>query len=410
MQTFLRRTLRLNRMARFPGRRLSAAQSQAQQKVEAADASTGDQQQNQNTEKKIKTAVVMLNMGGPSAPGETKAFLTRLFLDNDIIELGGGTFQRLLGNFIAKRRTPKVQKQYEEIGGSPIRKWTEYQGEQLAKRLDLERPTSAPHKAYTCFRYAHPLTEEALTQMKADGVEHAIAFSQFPQWSCTTTGSSMNELWRNLKAMGMEDDFKWSLIDRWALQPKFLDAVVDRITERFNEFDDQDKSKVVILFSAHSVPMKVVEKGDVYVNEVSATCKAIMDKWEKQLGHRNKHVVAWQSKVGFLPWMVPSTEDTIKAIGKRGNKHVLVVPIAFTTDHIETLYEIGMEYAEEAEEAGISNFKYTEGLNGSPLFIDALADIVTKHLDEGKNHSAQYKQKCLTCQKPMCRQLINPAF
>mmetsp|Transcript_26163 Transcript_26163/g.51177 ORF Transcript_26163/g.51177 Transcript_26163/m.51177 type:complete len:384 (-) Transcript_26163:236-1387(-) len=362
-----------------------------------------------STPAKPKTAIVMLNMGGPAQPSETKSFLTRLFSDNDIIEFGGGWKQKMLADFIVRFRSPKVQKQYEEIGGSPIRKWTEYQGEELAKMLDKVRPESAPHKSYVCFRYAHPLTEEALTKMKADGVERAIAFSQFPHWSCTTTGSSMNELWRQVKSMGMENDIKWSLIDRWPLHPKFIDSVVGRMAEKMKEFDESSQGKVVVVFSAHSVPMKVVAKGDVYVNEVSATCKAIMEKWEA-VGNKNKHIVAWQSKVGFMPWMVPSTEDTIKSLGKKGAKHVLVVPIAFTTDHIETLYEIGIEYAEEAEEAGITNFKFTEGLNDSPMFIDALTDIVSKHLDEETNHSVQYSQKCLNCQKPMCRQIINPAF
>jgi len=219
----------------------------------------------------------------------------------------------------------------------------------------------------------------------------------------------MNELWRQVKNLGMENDVKWSLIDRWPLHSKFIDAVIDRMEEKMGEFDPSSKNKVVIVFSAHSVPMKVVQKGDVYVNEVSATCKAIMQRWEEK-GNLNKHMVAWQSKVGYMPWMVPSTDQALKGLGRKGNKHVLVVPIAFTTDHIETLFEIGIEYAEEAEEAGITNFKFTQGLNDSPLFIDALADLVVTHLDEGRNHSAQYKQKCLMCAKPMCRQIVNPAF
>ena len=149
---------------------------------------------------KAKTGVLMLNMGGPSHPDDTEDFLKRLFQDSDIIELGGGKFQELLGSFISKRRTPKVKKQYETIGGSPIRKWTEYQGKEMCKILDETCPESAPHKAYTAFRYADPLTEDALQEMKEDGVEHAIAFSQFPQWSCTTSGSSMNELWREVRS------------------------------------------------------------------------------------------------------------------------------------------------------------------------------------------------------------------
>ena len=108
--------------------------------------------------------------------------------------------------------------------------------------------------------------------------------------------------------------------------------------------------------------------------------------------------------------MVPSTSDVIQSLGKKGTKHLLVVPIAFTSDHIETLFEIGLEYAEEAEEVGITNFKFTEGLNGSEKFAHALADIVDDHLESKRLHSTQYKMKCVECQKPFCRQILNPAY
>mmetsp|Transcript_18012 Transcript_18012/g.31838 ORF Transcript_18012/g.31838 Transcript_18012/m.31838 type:complete len:419 (-) Transcript_18012:1031-2287(-) len=368
---------------------------------------------------KVKTGIVMLNMGGPSTPEETGPFLKRLFSDVDIIDLGGGKLQEWLGDFVSTRRTPKVQAQYEEIGGSPIRKWTEHQGKEMCKILDKVRPESAPHKAYTAFRYASPLTDVALSEMEKDGVQHAIAFSQFPQWSCTTAGSSMNELWREIRRMGLQDKFKWSAIDRWPMHQGFLDSVTERIEERLLEFNEKDRSKVVIVFSAHSVPMKVVEKGDHYTNEVAASVNGIMRNFTEKIVEKgkisglsaaNKHVLAWQSKVGFMPWMVPSTGTVLENLGKKGHKHVLVVPVAFTSDHIETLFEIGMEYAEDAEKAGIKNFKFTEGLNGSETFIKALADIVGEHLDNKKNHSPQYKMKCVTCQKPFCRQLMNPAF
>lgn len=355
-------------------------------------------------------------MGGPSTPDETGPFLHRLFQDNDIIEFGGGLFQKYLGEFIAKRRTPKVQAQYEAIGGSPIRRWTEYQGAEMCKLLDERSPETAPHKPYVAFRYAHPLTDEAIDAMLRDGVKRVVAFSQFPQWSCTTSGSSMNELWRQIKDRKLEDEFSWSVIDRWALHPGFIDAVTDRITEGLEQFEPEDRSKVVILFSAHSVPMKVVEKGDHYVPEVAATVKAVVEKLTAQVQQADgpdatvpRHILAWQSKVGFLPWMVPSTSKVIEGLGKRNQRHVLVVPVAFTSDHIETIYEIGMEYAEEAEEVGITHFKWTEGLNGSEVFINAQADLVADHLRSGESHSAQYKMKCIGCTKPFCRQLINPA-
>mmetsp|Transcript_33916 Transcript_33916/g.88988 ORF Transcript_33916/g.88988 Transcript_33916/m.88988 type:complete len:411 (-) Transcript_33916:88-1320(-) len=361
-----------------------------------------------------KTAVMMMNMGGPAEPDETGPFLQRLFTDGDIIPLG--PLQSILGNYIAKRRTPKVQAQYEEIGGSPIRKWTTQQGDEMCRLLDQMRPESAPHKAYTAFRYAHPLSEEALAEMDADGVERVIAFSQYPQWSCTTTGSSMNELWRQLKALKMEDRFQWSIIDRWHSHPGYHAAVVGRIKEAYEQFAPEDRDKVQLLFSAHSVPMKVVNKGDHYVGEVAASVHGVMraiaddvKAGEFAASAVPKHVLCWQSKVGFLPWMVPQTSAAIEALGKRSARHVLVVPIAFTSDHIETLYEIGIEYAEEAEEVGITHFKHTEGLNDSSIFSQTLADIVADHLDSGTLYSPQYKMKCLGCTKPLCRSIINPA-
>jgi len=288
----------------------------------------------------------------------------------------------------------------------------------MCKLLDKMRPESAPHKAYTAFRYANPPTEEALAEMKKDGVEHAVAFSQFPQWSCTTSGSSMNELWRQLKRLDMMDEFKWSLIDRWPIHDGFIDAVTKRMAEKLLEYDEETREKFVFIFSAHSVPMKVVEKGDHYITEVAATVNKVMETFSGKVSageipgvaQTNQYVMAWQSKVGFLPWMVPNTGSAIKELGKKGTRNVMVIPIAFTSDHIETLFEIGIEYAEEAEEVGIQNFCFTEGMNGSEVFIRALADIVSNHLDKKKNHSPQYKRKCLTCIKPLCRTLNNPMY
>ena len=358
----------------------------------------------------------MMNMGGPSTPSETGIFLNRLFNDTDIIDLGGGLVQKTIGTFVAKRRTPAIMEQYALIGGSPIRYWTDFQGKAMCKLLDKTRPESAPHKAYTAFRYATPLTKDALVEMKADGVTHAIAFSQFPQWSCTTSGSSMNELWRQVHAEGLSTTFKWSIIDRWSLHDRFIEAVTDRIeTVLTSKLKPDERSTAIIVFSAHSVPMKVVGKGDTYTTEVAATVQAVMQSWRNKVdankisgilpGQSNHYIMAWQSKVGFLPWMVPSTSTVIKSLG---GCHVIIVPIAFTSDHIETLFEINIEYLEEATAAGIKTFNCTEGLNGSAIFSNALAEIVQNHLDRKTNHSPQYKMKCLGCVKLMCRKLINP--
>jgi ferrochelatase len=152
--------------------------------------------------------------------------------------------------------------------------------------------------------------------MKEDGVERAIAFSQYPQWSCTTAGSSMNHLWRELSRLNLGDQFKWSVIDRWNIHPGYVSAVANRVRIGLEQFAPEDRDKVIIMFSAHSVPMKVVNKGDSYVKEIASTSERVIEA----LGLKNTHILSWQSKVGFLPWMGPNTSDVIKGLAKQGHK------------------------------------------------------------------------------------------
>lgn len=165
-------------------------------------------------------------MGGPATTPEVHPFLSRLFHDGDLIPL---PFQKYLAPWIARRRTPQIEKQYEQIGGSPIRRWTSTQGRLMIQLLDELSPETAPHKAYTAFRYADPLTEECLEELRRDGVERAVAFTQYPQYSCSTTGSSLNELHRVLKTENKPEgakDIAWSVIDRWPTESKFVEVCV----------------------------------------------------------------------------------------------------------------------------------------------------------------------------------------
>ena len=366
---------------------------------------------NASTSMRPPTAVVMMNMGGPATLDKVQPFLTNLFTDNEIIKLGAA--QPWLGPFIAKRRTPKIQAQYKEIGGgSPIGKWTDKQGEAMCRLLDERSPATAPHKHYVMFRYADPMTEDCLRAMQRDGVRRAVAFSQYPQWSCTTSGSSYNNLWRELRRLDMGGVFEWSVLDRWPTHPGFIKAVAKRVKLGLEAFDsDEAREQAVIVFTAHSVPMMVVNRGDAYTGEVAATVSAVMNELRQPadgMGVSNRHVLAWQSKVGFLPWMGPSTSDVLAGLGKQGHKHVLAVPIAFTSDHIETLYEIDIEYAEEAAEAGIEQFRRSPSLNDEPLLAEAMADIVGTHLESGELHTPSYALNCSGCVNPTCRSIMDP--
>lgn len=349
-----------------------------------------------------KTAIVMLNLGGPASLDDVEPFLLELFADREIIQL---PFQRWLGPFIARRRTPKVRGLYASIGGgSPILRYTEAQGRGMVARLDRLSPETAPHQFYIAFRYTRPTSEEALLRMKADGVERAVAFTQYPQFSCSTTGSSLNELWRAASRTGLRDAFRWSILDRWPVHPGFIEAMTETVREGLDQFTAGDREQVLILFSAHSLPLDVIDRGDSYPQEVGASVQSVVES----LGRANPYILAYQSDVGPVRWLGPSTEQVLRRLGARGHKHVLVVPIAFTSDHIETLSELDREYGEVAHEAGITHYRRAPALNDRPRFLDALAEMVRDHLQSGANHSTQYSTRCAGCTNPQCRNILNP--
>jgi ferrochelatase len=337
------------------------------------------------------------------------------------------------GPYIARKRSGRIREQYAAIGGkSPISDWTHLQGQEMVRKLTaMARAAGSEqsYKYYVGFRYAPPLTDEVLLRMRADGVKRAVAFSQYPQFSCTTTGSSLNHLWRESIRLGLEGEFAWSVIDRWHNHPTFISAVARRVALGLAQFPEVERDGVTIVFSAHSIPMMIVNRGDPYTTEIASTADLVMQRLREGVvldtpaSHpspgespsvvkalRNPHVLAWQSKVGFLPWMGPSTASVLAGLGRQGISRVLVVPIAFTSDHIETLHEIDLEYAEGAHKAGITQFKRAPSLNDEPLLSTAQAEIVAAHLaaDEAVS-SPQYALNCAGCVNPACRSILNPA-
>lgn len=359
--------------------------------------------------------MVFMNMGGPATTDEVGPFLSRLFADGDLIPLG--PLQNYLGPLISMRRTPKIIKQYAAIGGgSPIRKWSEYQAAEMCKILDKTNPETAPHKPYVAFRYADPLTEEMYHQLFADGFGkgrggRAVAFTQYPQYSCSTTGSSLNELWKwrtRLESPTRNPDMtpeekagtiQWSVIDRWPTHPGLVDAFAENITAVLATYPPEIRDTVVLLYSAHSLPMDVVNRGDPYPSEVAATVWAVQQK----LGHRNPYRLVWQSQVGPKAWLGAQTGDTVPNLIKKGQKDIVLIPIAFTSDHIETLYEIDQEVIHEANELGAEGrVRRAESLNGSKTFIQGLADLAQSHLNSGEVCSRQMALRCPACKSEKC--------
>ncbi|XP_055315842.1 ferrochelatase, mitochondrial [Sitodiplosis mosellana] len=346
---------------------------------------------------KPKTAVLLLNMGGPQNTDQVHDYLLRIMTDRDMIQL---PFQGKLGPWIANRRTPEVQKKYREIGGgSPILKWTNLQGELMCKELDKVSPETAPHKHYVGFRYVNPFTEDTLEQIEKDTPERVVIFSQYPQYSCATSGSSFNSIYYHYRKRNLPKHIKWSVIDRWSTNPFLIKTFADNIRKELDQFPEDKRKDVIILFSAHSLPLRAVNRGDAYPSEVGATVALVMD----ELKMSNPYSLVWQSKVGPLPWLEPFTDDAIKGFVKQGKKNFVIVPIAFVNEHIETLHELDIEYCHElAEEVGAEKIRRAAAPNDHPLFINALSDIVSKHLKSNEKFTPKFTMRCPKCTNPRC--------
>ena len=277
----------------------------------------------------------------------------------------------------------------------------------MCKILDQISPQTAPHKPYVAFRYANPLTEDMYAQLLKDGFGggkggRAVAFTQYPQYSCSTTGSSLNELWKwrtRLEGKGSNTDpsgsITWSVIDRWPVHPGLVEAFAQNIEAQLATYPQETRKDVVLLFSAHSLPMSVVNRGDTYPAEVAATVYAVMQR----LKFSNPYRLCWQSQVGPSAWLGAQTSDTVQEYVKKGRTDLILIPIAFTSDHIETLYELDQEVIHEAGHPGV---KRAESLNGHRVFIEALADIAFKHLQSGESCSRQMGLRCQGCKSERC--------
>lgn len=309
-------------------------------------------------------------------------------------------FQSQLGPWIAKRRTAEVQKKYNEIGGgSPILKWTTLQGKLMCEKLDAISPQTAPHKSYVGFRYVTPFTEDTLTEIEKDNPERVVIFSQYPQYSCATSGSSFNSIFTHYAGKKPSSDIKWSMIDRWPTHRLLVQTFAERIKEKLQDFPVEIRKDVILLFSAHSLPLKAVRRGDAYPSEVGASVNAVMS----ELNNCNPYCLVWQSKVGPLPWLEPFTDDAIKMYVAKGKKNFVVIPIAFVNEHIETLHELDIEYCKDlAHEVGAEKIARAAAPNDHPLFIDCLADIVSNHLKSEQKINPKFLTRCPHCVSEKC--------
>lgn len=322
-----------------------------------------------------RVGVLLLNLGGPDQLEDVRPFLFNLFSDPEIIRLPFPWLQKPLAWLISTLRVEKSQENYRQIGGgSPLRRITEEQALAMQQVLQ-EKGTDA--QVYIGMRYWHPFTEEAIARIKRDKIEKLVVLPLYPQFSISTSGSSF----RLLEKIWQEDPnlqkIDYTVIPSWYNRTGYLQAMADLIAKELDQLENPDQ--VHIFFSAHGVPLSYVEEaGDPYQREIEECTRLIMET----LNRPNPHTLAYQSRVGPVEWLKPYTEDAIPQLAEQGVKELLVVPISFVSEHIETLQEIDMEYRELAEEAGIHHFYRVPALNTHPIFVDDLAQMVVESLDQ----------------------------
>lgn len=313
-----------------------------------------------------KTGILLLNLGGPEKQDDVEPFLFNLFSDRDIIPLGPAFLQKFIARRIVRKRAPTSRENYGLIGGgSPIRRITDMQARALEAELG------------DCFlvrsgmRYWHPFVRQSLQEMTATGIEQVVALPLYPHYSVATTGSSFRDLRKAVEQL--HPGLPILEIRSWPDEPLYIECLAAKIKEGLDLFAKDGPVQVV--YSAHSLPKKFIDEGDPYVDDIMVTIKAL-EEITRQPGR-----LCYQSRSGPVTWLEPSTPDMLQQLAGEGCKNILMVPISFVSDHVETLYEIDILYRGQAEDLGM-RLESTRGLNDDPLFIASLATLVRNRLEK----------------------------
>lgn len=315
-----------------------------------------------------KLGVIVFNLGGPETLEDVKPFLYRLFSDPEIIRIRSDFLRKTVAYGIATLRKGRSQGYYRQIGGgSPLRKITVQQAQALSDEL---RWAGTQVDVFVGMCTWRPFFDETLRRVEQSDIDRLVVLPLFPQYSVTTTGSGFR-LIRSLlegKDRFRDMDIRW--VSSWQNHPTYIRAFADAIRRELAKFQDPDD--VQILFSAHSIPTRYVDEGDPYLAQTRETVELIAT----ELGRKNPYRLAFQSKIGPVEWLGPPTNDVIVELGRNRVGHVLVVPVSFVSEHIETLYELDILYRKVATDAGIEEFRRVPALNCDPTFIKALREIV----------------------------------
>ena len=317
-----------------------------------------------------KFAVVLLNLGGPDSLEAIEPFLKNLFSDKNIFKIP--LLQKFVANIIARKRAPLVKSEYKMIGGkSPIGYWTEVQRSKLEKSLRKEYEAV---DVFTCMRYWHPMTDEVAPKVAEGNYDKIVLLPLYPQYSKTTTFSSFDEWDKKYKG----DKSKLVYIDNFYENEIYIKAINERIDEALVRMSNEFREKMQLVFSAHGTPIKLVEKGDPYSQQIKETVELVM----KARNSSYPYHLCFQSKVGPVKWLEPATDTMIESLAQEGKNHMLIIPISFVSDHVETHYELDIEYRQVAQKAGVEYYSVIKGLNDSDTFVEALKPLTMDALNK----------------------------
>lgn len=320
---------------------------------------------------KVSAHVFLLQLGGPKDLAGIKPFLHNLFAD---VLPGPVWLRMLLGRFIAWRRTPKVMPLYQAIGGgSPLLANTQAQAEALTAAMAARGTTVHTH---IVMRYAPPRLPEALAEaQRLDADAPWVVLPLYPHFSYATTRSSLMEF---SPTLAPELRAKLRVINDYDTEPHYIDAVSELIAEKLKPLEGEAAADVHVVFSAHGLPMKLIKEGDPYPEHIMATVHALVAKLPKAF----PWTLSYQSRVGPVKWLTPSTQATLEHLGHIKTKHVVVVPISFVSEHIETLQELDLELRDEAIKAGVAHYHRVPTVGTHPKFIESLCHLVEEALDK----------------------------
>ena len=333
-----------------------------------------------------RIGVLLFNLGGPERLEDVRPFLFNLFADPDIIRLPWRFLQKPLAWMISTQRYKKSRGYYEKIGGgSPLRRITDEQARALESAL-ARRHINA--RAYVAMRYWNPYTEEALEQISRDEISHLVVLPLYPQFSVSTTGSSLNRM----NALVSENGYRLprtSVVCSYEDDEGYISALAASVAEELAKFPDPDRAQ--ILFSAHSIPVSYVKQGDPYLEQTERTVELVM----RRLGKQRPYTLSFQSKVGPVEWLSPATDATVRRLAGEGVEQLLMVPVSFVSEHSETLYEMDLLYGELAREVGIKHYLRVPTMNCRADFIDALAGLVERAM--ALDARTDSRMTCLYC-------------